>query len=215
MLKVSNGKMKNNNYLVLDPTSHQAVVVDPAWEMDKLEQALAGARATLSGVLLTHSHFDHTHLARQVADFYNCPIWMSQREIATSGFSARQLIGIDESPWWVGSMEIQPILTPGHTPGCVCYLIGDNLFTGDVLFAEGCGLCADVAAAFQMFHSLELLKARVPPQTHVFPGHTYLRPPGQKFSEVLRFNVYLHFTDEESFAAYRLRVGQTKLLDFS
>lgn len=214
LLKMSKSEMKNNNYLVVDPASHQAVVIDPAWEMDKIEEALANTQATLSGVLITHSHFDHIHLARQVAEFYNCPIWMSKREIAVSGFSATQLVGIDEAPWFVGSMKIQPILTPGHTPGCVCYLIGDNLFTGDVLFAEGCGICGDIAAAYQMFDSLELLKVRVPARTHIFPGHTYVRPPGQKFSEVQRFNMYLQFADKESFAAYRLRKGQTKLLDF-
>jgi hydroxyacylglutathione hydrolase len=214
LLKMAKSEMKNNNYLVVDPASHQAVVIDPAWEMDKIEQSLIATRATLSGVLLTHSHFDHIHLAKQVAEFYNCPIWMSKREIAVSGFDARQLIGIDETPWSVGNMQIQPILTPGHTPGCVCYLIGDNLFTGDVLFAEGCGICGDLAAAYDMYASLEKLKVRVPLHSHVFPGHTYVRPPGQKFAEVLRFNMYLQFTDRESFAAYRLRKGQTKLLDF-
>lgn len=214
LLKMSRGEMKNNNYLIVDPGSQQAVVVDPAWEMDKIEAALIGTRATLSGVLITHAHFDHIHLAKEVAERYKCPIWMSKREVAASGFAARQLIGIEETPWRVGSMLIQPILTPGHTPGCVCYLIGDNLFTGDVLFAEGCGICGDVAAAYEMFASLEDLKIKVPPQTQVFPGHTYLRPPGQKFAEVQGFNMYLQFTNKESFAAFRLRKGQTKLLDF-
>lgn len=214
LLKMSNSAMKNNNYLVVDPATHQAVVVDPAWELEKIEHALAGTRATLSGVLVTHAHFDHVHLARQVAQLYNCPIWMSKLEIAASGFDATHLVGIDEVSWRVGCMEIQPILTPGHTPGCVCYLIGDNLFTGDVLFAEGCGICGDVAAAHQMFASLEKLKARVSPHVHVYPGHTYVRPPGQRFGDILRFNMYLQFDDPDSFAAYRLRKGQTKLLDF-
>lgn len=214
LLKMNRSQMRNNNYLVVDPRSRDAVVIDPAWELDKIEHALAGTRATLSGVLITHSHFDHIHLAKQVAELYDCPIWMSRREIAWSRFTARHLVGIDETSWLVGGMRIQPILTPGHTPGCTCYLIGDNLFTGDVLFAEGCGICADVESAFDMYESLEKLKARVPGDAHVFPGHTYLRPPGQKFSDVLKFNMYLQFDDRQSFAAYRLRKGQTKLLDF-
>lgn len=216
LLKVSWRYMKNNNYLVVDPATRQAVVVDPAWELETIEAALVKARAHLSGILITHAHFDHVHLAKPLAELYNCPIWMSKREIADSGFSASTLIGIDETPWSVGDMLIQPILTPGHTPGCVCYLIADNLFTGDVLFAEGCGICQDVEAAREMFNSLERLKTRLKPHTHVFPGHTYFRPPGQKFAELLRWNMYLQFSDAESFAAYRLRKGQSerKLLDF-
>lgn len=216
LLKVSRQRMKNNNYLVVDPGSHQAVLVDPAWEMEKIEAGVASAGAHLSGILITHSHFDHIDLAKPLADFYNCPIWMSRQEIAASGFTARQLVAVDGTSWCVGDMRIEPILTPGHTPGCVCYLIGDNLFTGDVLFAEGCGICMDIPSAYSMFDSLEMLKSRIEPHTHIFPGHTYLRPPGQKFSELLQYNMYLQFRDRGSFAAYRLRRGQSqsKLLDF-
>ncbi|MET0497713.1 MAG: MBL fold metallo-hydrolase [Steroidobacteraceae bacterium] len=215
LLKVSRQQMKNNNYLVVDPLSRQAVVVDPAWQLEKIEEGLAQVQATLSGILLTHAHFDHVDLAKPLAELYNCPIWMSEREIAASGFNAPQLVGIESAPWFVGNMCIRPIATPGHTPGCVCYAIGDNLFTGDVLFAEGCGVCSGLDAAYDMFDSLELLKAQVAPQTHVFPGHTYVRPPGQRFAELQRWNMYLQFTDRDSFAAYRLRKGQKGLLNFS
>lgn len=214
LLKVSHQQMKNNNYLVVDPASHLAVVVDPAWQIETIHSALAGTRSTLSGILVTHTHFDHIHLARPLAEFYNCPIWMSKQEIAASGFTAPQLVAVDETPWQVGNLRIEPILTPGHTAGCLCFRIGNNLFTGDVLFAEGCGICMDVPSAFAMYDSLEMLKRTLHPDTHIFPGHTYVRPPGQKFSEVLRCNMYLQFNDRESFAAYRLRKGQTRLLDF-
>lgn len=208
LIEVARKRMKNNNYLIVDPASHQAVVVDPAWQMEKIDEALAATRATLCGILVTHTHSDHIHLARPLAEFYNCPIWMSRQEIDDSGFQARQLVAIDETPWRIGNLLIEPILTPGHTPGCLCYLIGDNLFTGDVLFAEGCGICDDLDSAYAMFDSLEMLKARIRPQTHVFPGHTYVRPPGQKFSELRRYNLYLNFPDRQAFAAYRLRKGQ-------
>ena len=217
LLRVSHGFMKNNNYLVVDPASREAVVIDPAWQIEKIESALASTQTTLAGILITHAHFDHVHLAEPLAARHDCPIWMSKYEIALSGFWAPQLVGIDaDRAWSVGNLLIQPIWTPGHTQGCVCYLIGDNLFTGDVLFAEGCGLCPDVDAAHQMFNSLQLLRAQLEPHTKIFPGHTYGRPPGQRFSELLRSNMYLQFNDGHSFAAYRLRKGQalSKLLDF-
>jgi hydroxyacylglutathione hydrolase len=214
LIEVAHQRMKNNNYLIVDPDSHQAVVVDPAWQREKIDAALANTRANLSGILITHTHYDHIHLARPLAEFYNCPIWMSSPEIAASGFRDSRLVAIDEMPWRIGGLTIAPILTPGHTAGCVCYVIGDNVFTGDVLFAEGCGICMDVPSAYAMYDSLERLKRILPPDTHVFPGHTYLRPPGQRFGDLVRYNMYLQFADRDSFAAYRLRKGQTKLLDF-
>jgi hydroxyacylglutathione hydrolase len=207
--------MKNYNYLVVDPSSRQAVVVDPAWQMEKIDQALMDTHARLSGILVTHSHPDHIHLTNPIAEKYDCPIWMSNEEIAASGFTARQLIGIDTNPWPVGQMLIEPIFTPGHTRGCMCYLIGENLFTGDVLFAEGCGMCLDTQAAHAMFASLENLKTRLKPQTRVFPGHSYGKPPGQTLSQLLRDNIYLQFSDKDSFAAFRLRSGQNKARMFS
>ncbi|MES2824530.1 MAG: MBL fold metallo-hydrolase [Pseudomonadota bacterium] len=207
--------IKNYNYLVVDPLSRQAVIIDPAWQMEKVDQALNDSQASLSGILITHSHPDHIHLAKALATKYDCPIWMSKTEIAVSGFNAPQLIGIDETPWFVGKMLIQPISTPGHTAGCICYRIGDNLFTGDVLFAEGCGICPDVEAAHAMFTSLEHLKTGLKPQTRIFPGHSYGKLPGQLFSQLLQDNIYLQFTDKHSFARFRLRSGQNKAKMFN
>jgi hydroxyacylglutathione hydrolase len=112
-------------------------------------------------------------------------------------------------------MLIEPILTPGHTPGCTCYLIGNNLFSGDVLFAEGCGMCPDIQAAHAMFASLERLKAWLKPDTRVFPGHSYGMPPGQPLSRLLRDNMYLQFSNRDAFAAFRLRSGQDMARMFS
>ncbi|MGD0830336.1 MAG: MBL fold metallo-hydrolase [Terracidiphilus sp.] len=208
-LEMHSASMTNFSYLVSD--GGHAVLIDPAWEMDKIRQALSATAVRLSAVLLTHSHSDHVNLARSVEEKYDCPIWMSHHEITASGFYARNLIGIDESPRTIGSMLIEPILTPGHTPGSLCFRIGNNLFTGDVLFAEGCGYCENLEAAYAMYASLEKLKGGILPQTRIYPGHSFGKPPGQSISQVREDNMYLHFSSPESFAAFRLRAGQKKV----
>ena len=214
-LKVQYGAMKNYSYLVVDTENHQAVIVDPAWEMETIEQALNSAQSTLQGILITHSHPDHIHLAKPLAAEYDCPIWMSKEEIAISGFRAPQLTAIERDVWVVGQMLIESIFTPGHTSGCGCYVIGDNAFTGDVLFAEGCGMCPDLMAAHTMFDSLQKLQARLQPYIRIFPGHSYGNPPGQRLGQLLKQNIYLQFADKHSFAAFRLRSGQSRASMFN
>jgi hydroxyacylglutathione hydrolase len=133
---------------------------------------------------------------------------MSNEEIQLSGFRAPSLCGIDSMPWRVDGLCIVPLPTPGHTAGCICYLIGANLFSGDVLFAEGCGLCRDAAGAYEMFESLQYLKRVLVPHTRIFPGHSYGKQPGQLFADVVRDNIYMQICDKKLFAAFRLRRAQ-------
>lgn len=215
VLKMTNLFMVNYNYLVVDNDSRKSVIIDPAWDLKKIEQAIVNSQSELSGILLTHSHPDHVHLAKPLATKYQCPIWMSNEEIAVSGYRAPQLVGIGRIPWLIGQLLIQPIFTPGHSSGSTCYLIGENLFTGDTLFAEGCGLCPDLHAAHIMYESLNRIKRCIKPETRIFPGHIYGKEPGQKFSRIINNNIYLQFKSENDFAAYRFRKGQNKLKYFN
>lgn len=208
VLRVSNMFVINYNYLVIDHINSESILIDPAWDLGKIVQALDVSNTTLKGILLTHSHFDHLQLAKPLAEKYNCPIWMSEEEIAISGYEAAQLQPIDETPFWIGSLKIIPLLTPGHTQGSMCYLIGNNLFSGDTLFIEGCGLCPTIEAAHDMFESLEKIKKHATKTTRIFPGHKYARSPGETFATVLQNNIYLQFSKKEDFASYRLRKGQ-------
>lgn len=207
-LEVTAGHFKNFTYLVYDPLTLQAVVIDPAWDMARIQSALNTHALELSGVLLTHGHKDHTNLADAVSREYDCPVLMSEDEVEVCSFRTSRLVPIDETPWLIGNLEIVPMKTPGHTPGSMCFKVENNLFSGDVLFAEGCGLCTDAAAAYAMYDSLQRLKKGLLPATRIYPGHCYGKKPGFRFSEILKFNIYLHFTTRESFAAFRLRARQ-------
>lgn len=215
ILEMQNGFMKNFNYVIRDAGSRRAVIVDPAWQFDKIEQLVRSQDLRLDGVLLTHSHGDHIHLAAKVAEHYGCAVWMSQAEIAFANFSAPNLEAIAEDFWYFGDTRIDALATPGHTPGGMCFLIGDALFTGDTLFAEGCGLCFGDYEAGQLYDSLQKLM-QLPNHTRVFPGHSYGVYPGQLLQLIKRDNMYLNFKRRSDFVAYRMRSGQSarKMFEF-
>lgn len=210
LLKVSRGRFINNNYMVLNRRTGQALLVDPAWEMDRLEQALQDANAELAGILITHAHSDHIDLAAPLAEKHGCPIWLSRQEAQWSGFHSPFLRTFEEGTWEVAGIAIRAIVTPGHTPGSTCYWIDQSLFTGDTLFIEGCGLCPDHDAATDLFASIERLKAILPGGVRLYPGHSFVQPPGLTFEQAFRYNLYLSFNSAEVFANFRMRRGQNK-----
>ena len=200
-IKVTRLSYKNYCYLIIHPKTHEAILIDPAWEMDKIEQGLRIHNANLISILLTHHHFDHVNLAEEISTKYNVPIRMSNQEIEAYSFFLPKLVPIDHSNTLVfGKITVQPLLTPGHTKGALCYLIEDALFTGDTLFIEGCGICFGKGGdPSEMFDSLNYLKRIVPSHTKVYPGHSYGKEPGESFRYLLKNNIYLHFSTREQF----------------
>ena len=216
-LKVSNLFFKNYSYLIVDSASQTAVIVDPAWQKKIIDQKLRQHNATLAAVLLTHSHFDHGNLAPQLVDEHNCVVMMSKIEIDYYGYRSRNLQAIEDfTSFSLGGTQILPILTPGHTKGSLCYLIEENLFTGDTLFSEGCGMCWGKGAdPYAMYDSIQYLKGALKMSTRIYPGHSYGEKPGQTFGKLMKNNIYLLIKDREFFVKFRMRDNQTGLFRFS
>jgi hydroxyacylglutathione hydrolase len=208
--------MKNFTYLVFDPLRREALIIDPTWEMEKIEQALADNQLTLKSILVTHGHQDHVNLVKPLVEKYGCEVWMSAADVAHFCFECPNLHTIsDETSFQAAGLSVTPLLTPGHTMGCVCYLIDGNLFTGDTLFIEGCGMCFGKGSDPKLLYkSLQRLKNTLGDDTKIFPAHSYGMLPGKDFSFVRQNNVYLIFDEEAPFIAYRMREGQTRLFDF-
>ena len=211
-LKVSRLLLKNYNYLIVDDHSRDAVLIDPAWELDTLENAIKEHQAVLTAVLVTHSHFDHANLCGTLAKRWRVPAFMNRIEIDYYNYHCDGLTPIDsEEPFYCGTLRVMPHFTPGHTKGGICYQLEDALFTGDTLFIEGCGICSGRGAdPYAMFDSLQTLKRRLPETTRIFPGHSFGQPCGKPFSFLLTDNIYLQFERADPFVAFRMRKHQDK-----
>lgn len=215
-IKASQLFTKNFSYLVFDRDSKDGIIIDPAGDLDQIESLISGHRVNLSKVLLTHYHFDHVYLTNTLARKYNIQVLMNRIEIDYYGFNCRNLYAIDDSePIFIGKCKVQSIHTPGHTKGSTCFLIGNNLFTGDTLFVEGCGLCfGDGADPNEMFDSLQQLKSQIDLPTFIYPGHSYGQHPGKTFDYLLQNNIYLRIDNRKYFISFRMRENQYHLFNF-
>lgn len=169
------GPLQTNCYLVADE-SGACAVIDPG---DEPEKILAYAREhglRICAVLLTHGHFDHVGGVRAIAQATACPVWMHEKDltlrtamtVAAPYYTDLYAEGDEVA---VGSLRFLVMETPGHTPGSVCLLCENTLFTGDTLFAGSCGRTDLPGGSWeQMTASLKRLAA-IPENLWVLPGH--------------------------------------------
>jgi hydroxyacylglutathione hydrolase len=206
----------NYAYLVVNDVTGQALIVDPAWELETIEAAIQAAGVTLSAILLTHSHFDHVNLVTPLVARHGAEVWMSREEIHFYRFDCPNLRAIEGAePFLAAGLRVIPYFTPGHTKGSTCFRVGDNLFSGDTLFTEGCGVCIGKGAEpREMFESIQAIKGWCPPQVRVFPGHSFGESPGKTFGELLHSNIYLSVEEYELFHSLRMRSSQKRIFDF-
>lgn len=191
-------------YLVADPATKKAAIIDPVLDYDpgggvadsrSIDAVLAAAREeglSVDWVLETHAHADHLSAApavkaatgakvgigakiTQVQDIFR-PVFLAS-DIAPEGRDFDALFG-DGARIPLGELEIEVIETPGHTPACVSYKIGDNVFVGDTLFMPDYGTArADFPGgdARALYRSIRRI-LDLPPETKLFMCHDYKAP---------------------------------------
>jgi len=158
-------------YLIADPHSRLAVLVDPVleqFERDRLLLHELGLRLQYS--LETHVHADHITSATKLREVLGCQSIVPAR--AEVSCADRHIS--DGEVLTVGSIKIQAIATPGHTDSHMAYLVqGTHLLTGDALLIRGCGRTDFQSGnAGALYDSIQKLFA-LPEATLVYPGHDY------------------------------------------
>ncbi|MDO5401422.1 MAG: MBL fold metallo-hydrolase [Eubacteriales bacterium] len=184
---LSLGDYQTNCYILTKGSA--CLVIDPGYESRRLTAALAGLE--VQAVVLTHGHFDHVGAVRALAMEYDCPVYMGRGELSLPPMmSAGPLYYtnlLDEGEVTIGDFSLRVLATPGHSPGSVCLLIEDCLFSGDTLFAGSCGRTdfpgSDPRA---MAESLRRLAGLEKDYT-VYPGHG----EASTLEEEKKYNPYL------------------------
>ena len=217
--RIENGAFRENAWLAFCGGSGEAVVVDPGDEAPRIVEAARAAGADIREVLLTHGHVDHlSALPGVLGAFPRAVVRIAPADAAWCFTRAAEMPPYavppppapealrpvaDGDAFRVGGVLFRAMATPGHSPGCICYLAFDSepapgraaaplaLFSGDTLFAGSIGRTdfpgGDPPA---MEASLRRLSA-LPPEVRVYPGHG----PATTLSRELATNPWLRHDD--------------------
>ena len=170
------GLYQTNCYVVYNEGSNKCLVIDPGYEANTILNRTALLGLEIEAILLTHGHFDHVGAVRQIAADTDCLVYLQESELSlpaamTDGPLYYTDVYPDSGVLNLAGLDIKIIKTPGHTPGSVCLLIGDAMFSGDTLFAGSMGRCDFPGSnIFDMRKSLKKL-CNLAGDYRVFPGH--------------------------------------------
>lgn len=197
-------------YLVGDPATRQAAVIDPVLDFDPASgqvstgsadavlAAVAAGGWTIARVLETHAHADHLSAAPLIKARTGARIGIGRHIDAVQQtfagiFNAPDVSGTgaefddlfaDGERFDIGQLEVEVLHTPGHTAACVSYRIGDAVFVGDTLFMPDYGTArTDFPGgdAVQLYRSIRRILS-LPPETRLFMCHDYKAPGRDHFA---------------------------------
>lgn len=230
------------SYLVSDPGTRQAAIIDPVLDYDHASGTISTSSAdaildaarqaglTVVWALETHAHADHLSAAIHISrctgakigiGHYICDVQtifskvfnLSRDEVSGQGTEFDHLFN-DGDTFSIGNLTVNVLHTPGHTPACVSYHIGDAVFVGDTLFMPDYGTArADFPGgdARVLYRSIRRLLS-LPPQTRLYLCHDY-KAPGRDYyawettvADQRKHNVHIHDgIGEDEFATMRTR----------
>lgn len=181
------GFLEANNYLLIDEKSREAVLIDCTEKNEEIEETLKEYDATLKYILLTHGHFDHVLGVNDFKKLYGCTVLVHKDDeqilqnidtfMSGFGFGRTEVQKVDgyledNEIVEIGDIDIKVIHTPGHSPGSVCYLVEDNLFTGDTIFRECVGRTDLFGGSFaKLKNSIEDKIFTLDENIKIYPGH--------------------------------------------
>jgi hydroxyacylglutathione hydrolase len=160
----------NYAYLVVCEDTGQAGVVDPS-EAGPVLRAVQDAHVELVAILNTHHHWDHVGGNKEL--LAKLPGLAVYGHASDRGRIEGQTVFLESGATFrLGKLEVRALHNPGHTTGAVSYVIGDAVFTGDTMFAAGCGRLFE-GTPQMMLDSLCKVIGSLPAHTRVFFGHEY------------------------------------------
>jgi len=194
-------------YLVTEPATREAMLVDPGAEPGKILGRVRERDARVRWIVCTHSHPDHVGAVAKVKAGTGASVVIHRKEAETLGkLNHRVLVrlmggkpvgradllveGGDRLE--IGPCAVQVLHTPGHSPGGICLLAEGHLFSGDTLFVGGVGRTDLPSSSWEeLSASLREKVLSLPGSTRIWPGHDYGPTPTNRLDAEKQQNPFL------------------------
>lgn len=138
------GSYQTNCYIIHGENTQTCCVIDPGYSPEAVLDKAEALGLTIEAILLTHGHFDHVGAVKDIAAETGCEVYLCAEDLSmpammTAGPLYYTKTYAEGSHLRLAGLDIHVLHTPGHTPGSVCLLADNHMFSGDTLFAGSCG----------------------------------------------------------------------------
>ena len=168
VVALRHGPFWNVTYIV--GAGGEALVIDPAWNVPAILAAADNRALRITRIAVTHGHDDHVHGLGELIEATGAPAFAHALDLPL--LPDHLASPLAQSDLDLPGMPVQVWHTPGHSPGSVCYVAGEHVFTGDTVNVTGPGRHgSETGAREALAASIALLQSTLPPSMLVHPGH--------------------------------------------
>lgn len=176
ILTIQGGSLYTNCYMVWGDDADTCVLIDPGFQAEPILEQVRLKGKRLAAVLLTHGHFDHVGGVKTIAAETGCKVYLHQADLTLPSQLTLGTIPYTDTyeegdVLSLAGVTFRVLHTPGHTPGSVCFLCEDALFSGDTLFAMACGRTDLPGGNFRAMADSLYRLATLEGDYKVYPGH--------------------------------------------